>query len=146
MARGGRVGSGESDSMCEVVDREIAARPMRRVTVKGRKREFMVYELLGIASSDDPELAARAEDGKLSELTWAASDCFERGDVAGAARQYREILRQLPDDPLATVRLRELSESLQPETPGQGVEELGARHSSGASFHTLVDREPPARS
>jgi adenylate cyclase len=100
-----------SDSVFEAVRPEIVARPLRRVTVKGRKLEFMIYELLGIANSDDPEVAVRAESRRLSELTWAASDCFERGDVAEAARRYREILELFPDDPVATVMLRGLSQS-----------------------------------
>jgi len=112
-----------SDSVFEAVGPEIVVRPLRRVKVKGRKHEFMIYELLGIANSDDPELAVRAADARLSDMTWAASDCFERGDVAGAARHYREILQLFPDEPVATVRLRGLSRNLQPETPGQGIED-----------------------
>jgi class 3 adenylate cyclase len=46
-----------SDSVVEAVGSEIAVRPMKRVKVKGRKHEFMIYELLGIRGSDDPELA-----------------------------------------------------------------------------------------
>jgi adenylate cyclase len=82
---------------------------LRKVTVKGRKHEFMIYELLGIANSNDPELALRAEDGQLIDMTRVASDCIERGDVAGAAQRYREILQLFPDDPVATVMLRGLA-------------------------------------
>jgi hypothetical protein len=35
----------------------IVARALGRASVKGRKTEIMVYELLGIAGSNDPELA-----------------------------------------------------------------------------------------
>jgi hypothetical protein len=35
----------------------IVARVLGRVAVKGRKTEIMVYELLGITGSNDPELA-----------------------------------------------------------------------------------------
>jgi adenylate cyclase len=69
----------------------------------------MIYELLGIASSDDPELELRTEDRRLSDMTWIASDCFERGDAAGAARHYREILARFPNDPVASVMLRDLA-------------------------------------
>jgi hypothetical protein len=48
--------------------------------------------------------------------------CFERGDVAGAARHYREILQLFPDDPVA-VMLRDLPRNLQPDTLAQGIEE-----------------------
>jgi class 3 adenylate cyclase/ABC-type nitrate/sulfonate/bicarbonate transport system substrate-binding protein len=98
-----------SDSVFEAVGPEIAARPLRKVTVKGRKHEFMIYELLGIANSKDPELELRAEDGKLIDMTGVASDCFERGDVVGAAQRYREILQLFPDDPVATAMLRGLA-------------------------------------
>jgi adenylate cyclase len=98
-----------SDSVFEAVGAEIVARPLRKVTVKGRKHEFMIYELLGIANSNDPELALRAEDGQLIDMTRVASDCIERGDVAGAAQRYREILQLFPDDPVATVMLRGLA-------------------------------------
>jgi hypothetical protein len=59
----------------------------------------------------------------LSDIAWVESDCFERGDVAGAARHYREILQEFPNDPVATVMLRDLSRSLQPEIPGQPIDE-----------------------
>ena len=36
------------------LSREIVARPLRRVQVKGRKQEFMVYELLGMAAATIP--------------------------------------------------------------------------------------------
>jgi class 3 adenylate cyclase len=112
-----------SDSVFEAVESEIVVRPLRRVKVKGRKHEFMVYELLGMANSNDPELALRAEDGKLSDMTWLASGCLERGDFAGAARHYREILVLFPNDPVATAMLQGLSARLQPEMSDQAIDE-----------------------
>jgi class 3 adenylate cyclase len=47
-----------SDSVLEAIGGDIVARPIRKVQVKGRKHEFMIYELLGIRNSEDPELAA----------------------------------------------------------------------------------------
>jgi hypothetical protein len=80
-----------SDSVYEAVAAKIVARPLRRVQVKGRKQAFMVYELLGIIDSDDPELAARADDKKLSEMTWVArrggSPLF--GDSRGVSQRLR---------------------------------------------------------
>jgi adenylate cyclase len=111
-----------SDSVFETVASEIVARPLRRVQVKGRKQEFMIYELLGITKTDDAELKARPDDWRLNEMTWVASGCFERGDVAGATRHYREILELFPNDPVAKAMLRSLSPSL-PEMPDQGADE-----------------------
>ena len=64
-------------------------------------REFMVYELLGIAASDDPELKASDDAVRLCELTQEASLDFERGELGQAARRYEDILQVFPDDPVA---------------------------------------------
>ena len=47
-----------SQNVYERVSDRIVARALGRVSVKGRKTEIMVYELLGIAGSNDPELLA----------------------------------------------------------------------------------------
>jgi hypothetical protein len=44
----------------------------------------MIYKLLALRGSDDPELKARDEDRKLSAMTWAASRSFEAGDLRAA--------------------------------------------------------------
>jgi hypothetical protein len=90
-----------SDSVVEAVEPNIVARPIRKVQVKGRKREFMIYELLGIRTSDDPELKAPDDAVKLCEMTREASLHFDRGELAQAARRYQDILRVFPDDPVA---------------------------------------------
>jgi adenylate cyclase len=105
-----------SDSVFEAVETDIVARPLRRVQVKGRKHEFMIYELLAIRTSNDPELELRGDDQKLSEMTWGASSYFERGEFAAAAGRYRNILQLYPSDPVAKAMLGGLSPSLQPET------------------------------
>ena len=46
-----------SENVYERVSDLIVARALGRVSVKGRKTEIIVYELLGIAGSNDPELA-----------------------------------------------------------------------------------------
>ena len=99
-----------SDSMIEALGAQILARPMRRVRVKGRKQDFMIYELLGIAGSADPELAPRRRDERLCALTAAASAAFEAGEFEGAADGYRELLREFPEDALAKAMLAESSQ------------------------------------
>jgi adenylate cyclase len=74
-----------SDSVVEAVGPNIVARPIRKVQVKGRKREFMIYELLGIKASDDPELKASEHAATLCDRTGEASICFERGELDQAA-------------------------------------------------------------
>jgi adenylate cyclase len=90
-----------SDSVVEAVEANIVARPIRRVQVKGRKREFLIYELLGIRASDDPELKAPDDAARLCDMTREALLYFERGELDQASRRYEDILRAFPDDPVA---------------------------------------------
>jgi hypothetical protein len=64
------------------------------------------------SDSNDSELKLRAEDGRLSDMTWAAPDYFEQDDVAAAVRHYREILQLFSNDPVAAAMLRDLSRNL----------------------------------
>ena len=111
-----------SDSIYDQVRTEILARPLKRVQVKGRKTEFMIYELLAFRASDDPELRIRDRDEQLSAMTWKASNCLEQGEIDAAAFVYREILEVFPNDPVAKVMLRDLSPNLQPEAPGEKID------------------------
>src|SRR6202035_505958 len=100
-----------SDSIYDEVRPEILARPLKRGHVKGRKTEFMIYELLAFRASNDPELRVRDRDEQLSAMTWQASQRFEAGDFAAAGRAYRAILDNFPDDPVAKFMLEECDES-----------------------------------
>jgi hypothetical protein len=90
-----------SDSIYDQTRSDILARPLKRVQVKGRKTEFMIYELLAFRASDDPELRVRGRDEQLSAMTWQASQQMEAGDFAAAERSYRVILEEFPRDPVA---------------------------------------------
>jgi adenylate cyclase len=90
-----------SDSVLNAAGPRVLARPLRTVQVKGRKQEFMIYELLGIEGAEDAELAPRPTDARLAEMTRAASTAFEEGDKSRAARLYRSILAEYPNDPVA---------------------------------------------
>ncbi|MBR1279090.1 ABC transporter substrate-binding protein [Bradyrhizobium sp. AUGA SZCCT0283] len=90
-----------SDSVVEAIGPDIVARPIRKVQVKGRKHEFMIYELLGIRTNNDPDLKASSEVVRLCEMTRDASSYFDRGEFDVAARRYEDILRAFPDDPVA---------------------------------------------
>jgi adenylate cyclase len=100
-----------SDSVYNEVAPELVARPLRHVQVKGRKQDFMIYELMGMADSNDPELEANANDRRLCQMTWAASNCFEAGDVEGAARRYAEIVEEFPGDGVAKSMFAECASS-----------------------------------
>ena len=109
-----------SDSIYDEVRAEILVRPLKRVQVKGRKTEFMTYELLALRDSDDQELGIRDRDEQLSAMTWKALNYFEQGEFSAAAKVYREILQAFPNDPVAEAMLRSISPNLQPEmSPGK---------------------------
>ena len=67
----------------------------------------MVYELLGVRDSEDPELKPTDAALVLSELTRAASHLFEAGYYHRAAIAYRQVLAGFPNDPLAKQMLNE---------------------------------------
>jgi hypothetical protein len=102
-----------SDSIYEQVRSEILARPLKRVQVKGRKTEFMIYELLALSASLDPELGGRGRDQELCAMTWHASERFEAHDCAAATRAYRTILETFPDDAVAKLILKECCERIE---------------------------------
>ena len=111
-----------SDSIYDEVRADILVRPLKRIQVKGRKTEFMIYELLALRASEDPELRIRDRDKRLSAMTWKASNCLELGEFDAAGSGYREILEAFPNDPVAKAMLRDLSPNLQPEAPGEIIE------------------------
>ena len=90
-----------SDSVVNAVGPDIVVRPIRKVQVKGRKHEFMIYELLGIRDSKDPELTAPDRYETLCQMTQTASSYFEQGKLDQAAQLYNAILLEFPGDPIA---------------------------------------------
>jgi class 3 adenylate cyclase/ABC-type nitrate/sulfonate/bicarbonate transport system substrate-binding protein len=94
-----------SASVVSAAGNAILVRPLRRITVKGREQRFMVYELLGIADSEDPEVRPEEDAVELIRLTCDASALFESGRFKEAAASYRKILDQYPDDPVARAML-----------------------------------------
>jgi hypothetical protein len=110
-----------SDSIYDQVQAEILARPLKRVQVKGRKTEFMIYELLALRATDDPELRIRDRDEQLSAMTWCASQMFEAGDLAAAAQAYHTILKSFSGDTVATFMLEQCA------SRGADIREEGSR-------------------
>jgi outer membrane protein assembly factor BamD (BamD/ComL family) len=76
----------------------VVSRPLELLSVRGRSGRFVIHELLGIARSDDPELAASAEDIRLCELTAAAWATLAHGDATEAQRRYEAIQAEYPHD------------------------------------------------
>ncbi len=69
-----------SDSVYEAVCDRIVARPLGRVVVKGRQREFMIYELLGLKDTDDPELLPCAGELEMAECAKQAGTALAAGE------------------------------------------------------------------
>jgi hypothetical protein len=44
----------------------------------------MIYELLALRASDEPELRIRDRDEQMSAMTWHASQEFEAGNFAAS--------------------------------------------------------------
>jgi adenylate cyclase len=77
------------------------------MAVKGREQRFMIYELLGMAGSDDPELRPKQEAAELIRLTCEASALFESEKFEEAGVAYGKILSCFPGDPVARAMLAE---------------------------------------
>ena len=90
-----------SDSVYEQVADRVVARPLQRLSVKGRHGEFFVYELLGIVDSDDPELKADERDIARCKMTTMAMAYLTGGHVAEALDLYEKLLSKFPDDKVA---------------------------------------------
>jgi class 3 adenylate cyclase/ABC-type nitrate/sulfonate/bicarbonate transport system substrate-binding protein len=105
-----------SDSIYDRAQADILARPLKRVQVKGRKTEFMIYELLALRASNDPELRVRDRDEQLSAMTWKASQKFEAGDFPAAERAYLAVLKSFPADSVATFMLKVCAERFPGDT------------------------------
>ncbi len=97
-----------SDAVLSALRGRGIARPLRLVQVKGRRQEFMVYELLAIRGTEDPELMPRPGDEALVALSTKAVELRAAGDLAGASRAYTELLGQFPDDRVTRRLLTEL--------------------------------------
>jgi hypothetical protein len=69
--------------------------------VKGRTGAFLVYELFGIAGSNDSELRAGSRDIERCRMTEAAMALHDAGRFEEARDQYQRVLDTFPDDGVA---------------------------------------------
>jgi hypothetical protein len=90
-----------SDSVYERVADRVVARPLQRLSVKGRQGEFLVYELVGVTGSVDPELKAGEKEIVQCRMTTKAMELLTDGRVAEARDRYEELLAEFPDDKVA---------------------------------------------
>ena len=97
-----------SDAVLAALGGRGVARPLRLVQVKGRRQEFMVYELLAMSGTTDPELCPRTGDEQLVALGTKAAELRTAGDVAGARGAYDAVLAQFPEDRVTRLLRAEL--------------------------------------
>jgi adenylate cyclase len=90
-----------SEAVLKQVGDRVVARPLERLSVRGRSGRFVVYELLGIAGSDDDELAADDSALRLCHLTTVAWAALAEGQAGEAHRRYEAVLAEFPHDPVA---------------------------------------------
>ena len=86
----------------------LCVRPIDDVIVKGRRAKVPIYELVGVYGADDPGLEPDEAALKLCKMTRLAYEAMIKEDNVLAARRYRDILDQFPDDPIAMTVLKRL--------------------------------------
>ncbi len=79
---------------------QLWLRPIDMVTVKGRKGELPVYELLAIRDGD-AEVAATEDEIALCNMTTTAYALYQQRDYARAQTAYEAILARFPGDGVA---------------------------------------------
>jgi adenylate cyclase len=87
----------------------LCVRPIDEVTVKGRRGLVPIYELLG-AYGASPDLEPSPQALRLAELTRTAHAALLRRDNTCAMQGYRAVLCEFPDDPVAQVMVKRLTE------------------------------------
>jgi adenylate cyclase len=75
-------------------------RPIDTITVRGRKGELLVYELMAIKGAD-ADVAGTAQEIDLCVATVDAFAIYSGGDLVGALAAYQDILQRYPADPVA---------------------------------------------
>lgn len=100
-----------SDSVYDAVANRVIARPIQSVSVKGRESRVMVYELIGIRDTADPELLAGDDAARLCAMTSSAMAMLTAGHRAEARAKYHHILAEAPADPVARIMIDDLADA-----------------------------------
>jgi adenylate cyclase len=97
-----------SHSVYKEAGERLCVRPIDDVTVKGRRTKIPIYELMGVFGADDPGLEPDPQTIRLCKLTRLAYEALLKEDYMLAARRYREVLAEFPDDPVASSLVKRL--------------------------------------
>lgn len=92
-----------SHSVFKEAGERLWLRPIDQITVKGRKGEFIIYEVLGTRDGSD-ETQADALQQRICAMSEKAFGLFMNGHFRDAAAVYAEIL-ELADDPVSRVMI-----------------------------------------
>jgi adenylate cyclase len=100
-----------SHSVFREAGERLLLRRLGNVTVKGRRADLQVYEVMALKGGD-PELQAAPELLRLCELSNQAYARFENEDYAAARDLYRAIVQAYPDDSVARVMVLRCDQGL----------------------------------
>jgi len=85
-----------SHSTYKEAGERLWTRPVDVITVKGRKGEIPIYELLAIRG-DDPETKPTEREQALCQATQRAFALFSNQRYSDAANMYQEIIHSFDD-------------------------------------------------
>jgi adenylate cyclase len=105
-----------SHSVYREAGEKLWLRPIDQVTVKGRRGDLVVYELLGIRDGD-AEIAASPEQQRLCVLTAAAFEAYTAQNWTLAASRYEAVIEAFPDDTVVNTMLARCRERLDEKPP-----------------------------
>ena len=86
-----------SHSLFKEAGERLWVRPIDLISVKGRKGEFLIYELVAIRDGGD-ETSASATDEELCNLTQKAYDLYEKKEYIAAIQIYQSIADKFDDE------------------------------------------------
>jgi adenylate cyclase len=89
----------------------VVARPIDRVSVKGKSTAVLVYELLGMAADADDDMR------RIAEIHGRGLEHYRRREWRAAITEFAEVVRDRPGDSPATELLRRCR-ALQHDPPG----------------------------
>ncbi|MGH7095811.1 MAG: adenylate/guanylate cyclase domain-containing protein [Stellaceae bacterium] len=91
----------------------LCVRPIDDVTVKGRRSQVQIYELMG-AYESGADLEPSPETVRLCRLTRLAHEALIHNDRPLALNRYREILDAFPNDTVSRALVSRLTDMEQP--------------------------------
>jgi adenylate cyclase len=111
----------------------LCVRPINQISVKGRKGEILIYELMGILDGD-AETMPTPEETALCEATRVAFKLYVNGELQAATLQYAENHTQF-NDPMSHVMAEKCMELIRASEERRVVDRRGSRERSHEPRH-----------